>query len=79
MTQNIESTIKQDGLPVNSRAMLTRLNELLEEHGTNCLETDRARNDARVKAVLWLINGQVFGQLATIDMMELWKELKDQV
>lgn len=79
MTQHIEETIKDQGLPVNSRAMIQRLIDLLEEHGTNCLETERARNDARVKAVLWLINGQVFGQVATIDMCNLWSELKDQV
>ena len=70
---NIEDTVKDQGLPVNSKAMVSRLLELMDEGKTNCL--CGMRNDLRVKAVLWLLNGQVFGQLAIIDMTELWQEL----
>lgn len=69
----IEQTVLSNGLPVNSLAMLSRLNELLAENKTNCLES--CKSDIRVKAVLWLLNYQVFGQLATIDMCDLWDEI----
>ena len=72
---NIEGTIKTDSLPVNSKAMIHRLSELLEENETNCLNI--CKDDPRVKAVLWLLNSQVFGQMANIDMAELWQELND--
>ena len=75
MTQHIEDTIKDQGLPVNSKAMINRLIELLDEHETNCLDQEKTRNDPRIKGVMWLLNGQVFGQLATIDMCKLWDEL----
>lgn len=69
----IEDTIFSNALPVNSNVMLGRLQNLLKENGTNCL-TD-CRDDVRVKKLMWLINSQVFGQLATIDMNNVWVEL----
>jgi len=75
MAYHIEETIKNSGLPVNSKAMINRLIELLDEHQTNCLETERVKTDPRVKGILWLLNLQVFGQLAIIDMCKLWDEL----
>ena len=62
----IEDTLTNNSLPCNSKAMLYRLIELLEENETNSLES--CRNDPRVKKVLWLMNSQVYGQLARIDM-----------
>ena len=70
----IEQTINDFGLPVNTRAMLSRLQDLLDEHATNSLGLERAKADPRVRAVLWLIMQQVFGQVAKIDMEELWTE-----
>lgn len=70
---HIEQTVLTDSLPVNSKAMLSRLNELMDEQPTNCLEG--IKDDVRVQAVLWLLNYQVFGQLATIDMCTLWDEI----
>jgi hypothetical protein len=74
---NIENTIKYEVLPVNSKAMVNRLIELMDEEGTNCLQNMRC--DLRVKGVLWLLNQQVFGQLGTIDMFELWQELNEKL
>jgi hypothetical protein len=73
VTMNIENTIMSTSLPCNSLAMLARLRELLEDNKTNCLSD--CRQDARIKAVLWLLNSQVFGQLATIEMCEEWTQL----
>ena len=69
---NIEQTVTSVALPVNSNAMLNRLSELLTENQTNCLKD--CKEDIRVKAILWLLNSQVFGQLAVIDMHELATE-----
>jgi len=66
----IEQMILETGLPCNSRAMLNRLRELMDENGSNCLSDDRQRDDVRIKAVLWLLNGQVYGQCARIDMCD---------
>ena len=70
---NIEDTLTNSALPCNSKAMVYRLLELLEEHETNSLES--CRDDPRVKKVLWLINSQVYGQLARIDMCREYDEL----
>ena len=67
---NIEQTVLGQSLPVNSLAMLHRLRELLDELGGNCLRD--FKEDPRIRAVLWLLNYQVHGQLATIDMMAEW-------
>ena len=67
---HIEETIKTEALPVNSKAMLSRLNELLDEHNTNDLTL--CKTDARVQAVLWLLNSQVYSQCARIDMSDEW-------
>jgi hypothetical protein len=73
--ENIEETIFDLGLPVNSKAMLSRLGELLDEHGTNCFSLERVRSDWRVRAAMWLVMQQVFGQSTLIDMEELWRSL----
>lgn len=70
---NIEETILTGSLPCNSLAMMARLKELLD--GRNCLEA--MRTDPRIRAVMWLLNYQVYGQLAKIDMMEEYRKLSD--
>ena len=76
---NIEETIKESHLPVNSKAMLNRLLELLDEHETNCLAVQSCKHDPRVKAVMWLLMTQVFGQLAKLDLGDMWDELHKEV
>lgn len=72
---NIEDTVMEEGLPVNSKAMLNRLNEIMDESKTNCLND--INGDMRVRKILWLLNGQVHGQLATIDMSKEWDRFND--
>jgi uncharacterized protein YnzC (UPF0291/DUF896 family) len=72
---NIEDTIGDCGLPVNAIAMINRLRELMDEHGTNALSGEEIKQDVRVRKLLWLINQQFFGQLSKIDMMDEWDEL----
>lgn len=73
----IEDTIGDDGLPVNSLAMVERLKELLKENNTNCLSD--CKSDIRIRKLMWLINQQVYGQIATIDMYKEWGELTRKV
>lgn len=68
--RNIEDTIFDDMLPVNSLAMIERLREVLDERGTNCLSN--IRDDLRVRKLMWLLNSQVYGQSHIIDMEDEW-------
>jgi hypothetical protein len=70
---NIEDTILTGSLPCNSLAMMARLTELLD--GGNCLQD--VKTDPRVRAVMWLLNYQVYGQLANIDMMAEYRKLSE--
>ena len=72
---HIEETIAECGLPVNAIAMINRLRELMDEHGTNSLSGDNVKQDPRVRKVMWLINQQVFGQITVIDMQKEWEAL----
>lgn len=44
---NIEQTIKEDCLPVNTRVMLARLYELLDELWSKLYESDLTSKDIR--------------------------------
>jgi hypothetical protein len=76
MANDIEYCAMMDSLPVNSKAMLARLNELMDQKETNCLAG--IRDDWHVKTVMWMLMSQVFGQLATIDMHDLWGQLYEE-
>lgn len=70
---NIEDTIFDDGMAVNTLAMLNRMKEILDDNQTNCLLN--CKDDPRVKRLLWLLNSQVYGQMARIDMVKEWDVL----
>jgi len=76
MAHDIEYCTVMKSLPVNSHVMLNRLHELLEKKNTNCLAG--IREDWAVKSVMWLLMSQVFGQLDTINMVELWDEINTE-
>ena len=66
----IEDTVFNDFLPVNSRAMLSRLTEIMKENGTNCLRD--IRTDIRVRKVMWLLVNQIE---STFDIYKEYTEL----
>jgi len=72
----IEQTIYSNALPVNSRAILNRLTEVLEKHETNNL-TD-IKDTIEVQELIWLLNVQVFGQFFNINHRTLWEKLRDR-
>ena len=78
-----EHAFKSEAFPVNSIPFLTRLREVLDEAQTNSLQTVAKLPIGTVseqyywkaRALLWVINGQFFGQLADINMSKEWDEL----
>ena len=74
--KNIEDTIFDKLLPVNTKAILNRLNELLDEHQTNSLLG--CTYDPRIKQLIWLLNSQVYGQLVNIDMEAEWQSFNSK-
>jgi len=66
---NIEDTIFDSYLPVNTLAMLERLKEVIKENKTNNLE--RCTSDTRIQRLMWLIMNQ-YGH----NDFEMWKAMK---
>jgi hypothetical protein len=75
---NIEDTIFDGGLPVNSLAMLHRLEQLIRDCGTNSLQDEETRNDPRVRRLMWLIGQQFYGQTTVVDFQLEWDQLRAQ-
>jgi hypothetical protein len=72
---NIEDTIFDDGMAINSFVALKRLIEILGEHNTNTILEEPVRKDTRVRRLFWFLNSQMYGQLASIDQDKIWNEL----
>ena len=67
----IEETVTSDYLPVNPLSVLARIKEVLTELGTNDLRIE----DDRLDRLMWLLNTMKYGQLATIDLVEVWTDI----
>jgi hypothetical protein len=72
---NIEDTIFNEGMAVNSLVALRRLIDILREHNTNTILDERVRDDTRVRRLFWFLNSQMYGQLISIDQYMIWNEL----
>jgi hypothetical protein len=72
---NIEDTIFDDGMAINSLVALTRLIEIIREHNTNTILEESVRKDTRVRRLFWFLNSQMYGQLTSIDQDKIWNEL----
>ena len=71
---NIEDTVFDEIMPVNSLVVLRRLEELLRENKTNNIR--QAMQDIRVKRAMWLLMAQAYGPVSTIDLFDLYDELE---
>ena len=60
----------EDALPVNPLPFLHKTIELIKENGTDYIKTDH------IKAILWILLAQSYGQLATIDLCMEWEGLR---
>ena len=56
--------------PCNPIPFANRIATLVRERGT-----DSIKNDKDVKACLWILMAQAYGQLATIDLGKEWCDL----
>lgn len=72
---NIEDTICEEGLPVNTIVMANRLIEILKENDTNSALSLKEEGKEKFKKCLWLINQQIYSQTDVIDMIDEWKDL----
>lgn len=76
--KNIEDTLNTSILPVNTFPVLERLRVVLKELGTNSLMNGVAHRDSRVKRLVWLINMQFHGEMATIDQYQEYQDISKQ-
>ena len=72
---NIEDTIFNEGMAINSLVALGRLIEIIREHNTNTILEERVREDTRVRRLFWILNSQMYGQMTSIDQDKIWDEL----
>lgn len=74
--KQIEDTIFDPGMAVNSIVALRRMLDLLDEHKTNCIDDDYVKEDPRMKRLFWFVNAQMYGMTTKIDMSDLWRKLR---
>lgn len=72
-----EDTIHTSALPVNTMPLLGRIRDVLKELGTNSLLTGVAHEDMRIRSLVWLINMQFHGEMATIDQFQEYCKIRD--
>ena len=72
---NIENTIFDEGMAINSLVALKRLIEIIREHDTNTILDKRVRKDIRVRRLFWFLNSQMYGQMTSIEQDKIWDEL----
>jgi hypothetical protein len=74
-----ERAFLHDIFPCNAFPFLKRMADILRENHTNapdCL-SEAAKIDYR--ACLWVVNGQIHGQLGVIDMGQEWDDCRKYV
>jgi len=72
---NIEHGFCSKAHPVNSKAMLSRMLELLDELRTNSALSDSVRQNWRWRACLHMLCNLTHGQLHTIDSIEEYTKI----
>jgi len=72
-----ELAFKACAFPCNSRPFLRRIEELLEEAGTNSMM--QLKGNQSVRACMWILMAQLYGEGATIDLAAEWADLNKTV
>ena len=67
-----EKAFKLDAFPCNPIPFANRIIELTRGYTAN-VKSDE------VKACLWILNAQAYGQLATINLCDEWKRLNKAI
>ena len=74
MYENIEDSIFEASLPVNSIAVLNRIKQVLEENKTNSLRL--CKHDKRIDKLMWLLMEHYLdNQLGSFNMTDWWEQL----
>lgn len=69
MNANLIHAFQSPSFPVNPIPFAHGLAELVKAKGTDAIKSDEA------KAILWVLIGQAYGQLATVDLCNEWDRL----
>ena len=76
--RNIEDTVFDTHLPVNTYAMLQRGVEIMDQAKKHSFSSFNSTEQHQYKKLLWLLCDQVYGGIAHIDFMEEWRALKEK-
>tara|TARA_Y100001938_G_scaffold150863_1_gene243941 strand:- start:3467 stop:3709 length:243 start_codon:yes stop_codon:yes gene_type:complete len=68
---DVKTAMFERGFPCNPRPFLAGLLDYIEEHGTQSIRSNEA------KQILFVIMAQAYGQLSTIDLCDEWRRLDD--
>jgi hypothetical protein len=71
MSKPFDEFIFGNSLPVNSLVALNELVKALDDAKTNCIHCASYKNK-KVVRLMWFLMQQVFTQIGSIDMHELW-------
>lgn len=69
MKDNVYTAIESESFPCNPIPFANGLADHVRENGSDSIKSDEA------KRILWILMGQAYGQLATIDLCDEWDRL----
>ena len=69
MTTRHDTALFDECFPCNPLPFLTALFKHVEKHGTGAIKDNKA------KRILWIIQSQAYGQLASINLCDEWDRL----
>lgn len=72
-----EQAFNSPCFPCNSLPFLRRIGEILEENSTNGLGALQGEANVKARACMWVLMGQLYGQMAEIDLCEEWERLNE--
>lgn len=61
--------------PCNSKPFLERIREILDQANTNSLQSLTGEEKIAARACMWVLMGQLYGQMARIDLCDEWDKL----
>lgn len=62
--------------PCNALPFLTRIRQLLQEGNTNAFDSLSEKAKVNVRACMWILMAQLYGQFAVLDLNHEWLELE---
>jgi len=72
----LEHAFNSSIFPCNSKPFLSRIEEILDQANTNSLQNLTGDDQLATRGCMWILMGQLYGQMATIDLVDEWERLK---